>query len=66
MEKKYDYEYEYEYKNDYVQDHLVPTFVSNLRMEINGLEDDLSDKECPILRKLIDDNTHLTQNNLNL
>ena len=49
----------YEYENDYVRENLVPTLVSNLGLEINGLEDDLSDKECPgCLRKSIDNNTH--------
>ena len=32
----------YEYENDYVRENLVPTLFSNLGLEINGLEDDLS------------------------
>jgi hypothetical protein len=39
----------YEYEYDYVHEHLVPTLVSNLGLKINGLEDDLSEKECPAL-----------------
>ena len=53
--------YEYDY---YVLEHLIPTFDSNLGLEINGLEDDLSDEERPVLRKSIDNNTRLPQNNL--
>ena len=45
-------------------EHLIPTFDSNLGLEINGLEDDLSDEERPVLQKSIDNNTRLPQNNL--
>ena len=49
---------------DCVHEHLGPTLVSNLGSEINGFEDDLSNKGCLALRKSIDNNTDLPQNNL--
>ena len=43
-----------EYEYDYVHEHLVPTLVSNLGLEINEwFGYDLSDKECPLFESLL-------------
>ena len=49
--------YEYYYVHD--EYYLVPTLVSNLSLEINGLEDDLSDKECPLFESLLTITAHI-------